>query len=124
MKKEFRTEKAPAPIGPYSQAIVSGNRVYVAGQGPLNVDTGKMPETIEEQTHQVLTNIRNILDAAGATMDDVVKVTVHLANLDDFKAFNGVYEKFFTQPYPVRTTVGSSLLGILVEIDVIAEIQD
>lgn len=121
MKKEIRTEKAPAPIGPYSQAIVAGNRVYVAGQGPLNVETGKMPETVGEQTRQVLTNIRTILEAAGATMDDVVKTTVHLADMKDFEAFNEVYKQFFKPPYPARITVSSNLLDILVEIDAIAE---
>jgi len=121
MKKEIRTEKAPAPIGPYSQAIAAGNRVYVAGQGPLNVETGKMPETVGEQTRQVLTNIRTILEAAGATMDDVVKTTVHLADMKDFEAFNEVYKQFFKPPYPARITVSSNLLDILVEIDAIAE---
>lgn len=122
MKKEIRTNKAPEPIGPYSQAIVSGNRVYVAGQGPMDPETGRMPETVEEQTRQVLVNIGTILEAAGAAMDDVVKMTVHLADLNDFEAFNEVYRQFFKPPYPVRTTVGSSLLGILVEIDAIAEV--
>jgi len=122
MKKEIRTDRSPQPIGPYSQGLVVGSRIYVAGQGPLNPETGKTPQTIGEQTRQVMTNIRNILEAGGATMDNVVKSTVHLADLKDFDAFNEVYREFFTAPYPVRTTVGSSLLGILVEIDVIAEI--
>ncbi|MDO9514994.1 MAG: Rid family detoxifying hydrolase [Syntrophales bacterium] len=122
MKKEIRTDKAPQPIGPYSQGLVVGNMIFVAGQGPLNPETGKTPPTIGEQTRQVMTNIKNILEAGGATMDNVVKSTVHLADLKDFQAFNEVYREFFTAPYPVRTTVGSSLLGILVEIDVIAEI--
>lgn len=122
MKKEIRTDRSPDPIGPYSQGVKVGNRIYVSGQGPLNPVTGETPQTIEEQTRQVLTNIRNILEAGGATMDNVVKTTVHLADLKDFQAFNGVYKEFFTIPYPVRTTVGSQLLGILVEIDVIAEI--
>ena len=122
MKQEIRTDKAPLPIGPYSQGLLVGNRIYVAGQGPLDPETGKTPETVEEQTHQVLKNIKNILEAGGATMDNVVKSTVHLADLKDFNAFNEVYKEFFNLPYPVRTTVGSSLLNILVEIDVIAEL--
>jgi 2-iminobutanoate/2-iminopropanoate deaminase len=121
MKKEIRTEKAPAPIGPYSQAIVAGNRVYVAGQGPLNVETENVPEGVSEQTRQVLSNIRTILEAAGATMDNVVKTTVHLADMKDFEAFNEVYKQFFKPPYPARITVGSNLYDILVEIDAIAE---
>ena len=123
MKKEIRTDKSPDPIGPYSQGLVVGNRVYVSGQGPRNPATKSTPEGLEAQTRQVMTNIKNILAAGGATMDHVVKSTVHLANLDDFQAFNAVYKEFFTAPFPVRTTVGSALLGgILVEIDVVAEL--
>lgn len=122
-KKEIKTDKAAQPIGPYSQGLVVGNRVYVSGQGPEDPVTGKMGPTITEQTRQVMLNIKTILEAGGATMDNVVKSTVHLANLDDFSAFNKVYSEFFTRPYPVRTTVGSALLGgILVEIDVVAEL--
>lgn len=123
MKKEVKTNKAPQPAGPYSQALIVGGRVYVAGQGPTDPATGTKPDGIEAQTHRTLTNLKNILEAAGAKMENVVKSTVHLANLDDFAAFNFVYQKFFTTPYPVRTTVGGTLLGgILVEIDVIAEL--
>jgi len=124
MKKEIRTDKAPQPIGPYSQGLIVGKMIYVAGQGPLNPETGTSPETIGEQTRQVMTNIKMILEAGGATMDNVVKSTVHLADFKDFKAFNEVYKEFFKPPFPVRTTVSSSLLGILVEIDVVAELQD
>ena len=121
-KKEIRTDKTPEPLGPYSPGLVVGNRVYVSGQGP-RVPGGDTPEGIEAQTRQVMTNIKTILEAGGATMDNVVKSTVHLKDLNDFAAFNKVYSEFFTKPYPVRTTVGSDLLnGILVEIDVIAEL--
>ncbi len=124
MKKVIRTDKAPDPIGPYSQGLVCGNRVYVSGQGPRNPQTGTTPEGVAEQTRQVLKNIQAILEAGGATMDHVVKVTAHLANLkDDFHAYNEVYKEFFNEPYPVRITVGSQLFGILVEIDVIAELD-
>ncbi len=122
MKKEIRTKNAPMPAGPYSQGIIVGNRIYVAGQGPLNPATGKVPEGIEDQTRQVLKNIQAILEAGGAKLDDVVKVTAHLADLKYFTAFNEVYKTFFKEPFPVRTTVGSQLKDILVEIDVIAEI--
>jgi 2-iminobutanoate/2-iminopropanoate deaminase len=122
-KKEIKTDKAPKPVGPYSQGLVAGGRIYVAGEGPKNPETGVTPEGIEAQTRQVMTNLKNILESGGATMDHVVKSTVHLANLSDFEKFNSVYKEFFTPPYPVRTTVGSALLGgILVEIDVIAEL--
>jgi 2-iminobutanoate/2-iminopropanoate deaminase len=122
MKQEIRTSLAPLPVGPYSQGIKVGNTVYVAGQGPLNVETGVVPEGIEAQTRQVLENIGHILKAAGADFSNVVKVTAHLEHLSDFEAYNKVYQEFFPAPYPVRTTVESGLANILVEIDVIAEI--
>lgn len=122
MKQPVHPENAPKPLGPYSPGLIVGNMVFVAGQGPLDPATGStVGDSIEEQTHQVLTNIRSILEASGASMDDVVKSTVHLANLEDFGGFNAVYREFFAEPYPVRTTVGSALLDdILVEMDVIA----
>ena len=124
MKKVIRTNKAPEPVGPYTQEIICGKRIYVAGQGPRNPETGTTPEGVTEQTRQVLKNIRAILEAGGATMDHVVKVTAHLQNVrQDFQAFNEVYKTFFKEPFPVRTTVGSDLLNILVEIDVIAELD-
>ncbi|MEB3100955.1 RidA family protein [Ferviditalea candida] len=123
MKQQIRTTLAPSAAGPYSQGIKKGNRIYVAGQGPLNAATGETPTTIKEQTRQVLLNIQHILEAGGATMDDVVKVTAHLSDLKYFDDFNSVYKEFFTEPYPVRTTVGSQLANILVEIDVIAEVD-
>lgn len=123
MKVQIKTSLAPTPGGAYSQGIKVGNRIYVAGQVPIDAQTGKMPETIEDQTRQVLTNIKHVLEAGGATMADVVKVTTHLTNLDDFDAYNRVYREFFTEPLPVRTTVGSQLKGIPIEIDAIAEIE-
>jgi 2-iminobutanoate/2-iminopropanoate deaminase len=120
MKQQIKTSHAPQPGGPYSQAIVVDSFVFVAGQGPLDPATGQTPQGVEAQTHQVLKNLRAILQAAGADMSDVVKVTAHLADLADFDAYNGVYRQYFSEPYPVRTTVGSQLHDILVEIDVIA----
>ena len=106
---------------PFSPAVRAGDFIYVSGQVPANAEGEIVAGGIEAQTRQVMTNIKNILAAGGATMDHVVKSTVHLANLDDFQAFNAVYKEFFTAPFPVRTTVGSALLGgILVEIDVVA----
>ena len=120
---EVRTDKAQKPSGPYSQALRIGNRIYVAGQGPHIPETNKIPEGIDAQVRQVMENLKNVLESAGAAMDDVVKSTVHLSNLEDFETFNKIYARFFTPPYPVRTTVGSDLLfGMLVEVDVIAEI--
>ena len=121
MKRKIVTGNAPKPAGPYSQAIVSGNTVYVAGQGPHNPATGEIPPDVAGQTRQVLTNIRNILEAADASLNDVVKVAAYLADMKYFSEYNEVYKQFFEEPYPVRTTVGAQLNGILVEIDVIAE---
>jgi 2-iminobutanoate/2-iminopropanoate deaminase len=124
-KQQFTTDKAPRPVGPYSQALRVGDFVYVAGQGPLDPATGAvLGATIEEQTARTLDNIQAILAAAGASMADVVKSTVHLSDLDHFQRFNKVYADYFPDPKPVRTTVGSQLLGILVEIDVVAYVGD
>lgn len=124
MKQEIKTPLAPNPAASYSQGIKVGNTLYIAGQGPLNVQTGTVPEGVFEQTKQVLTNIKNILEAGGASMKDVVKVTAHLQDMGDFAEFNTAYGEFFTEPYPVRTTVQSGLSDILVEIDVIAVISE
>jgi 2-iminobutanoate/2-iminopropanoate deaminase len=123
-KQQVTTDKAPRPAGPYSQGLRVGDFVFVAGQGPANPATGKMGDTIEEQTAQVLENIKAILEAGGATMADVVKSTVHLSDLSLFARFNTVYATYFPDPKPVRTTVGSQLPNIMVEIDVIAYVGD
>lgn len=123
-KQAVVTEKAPRPVGPYSQGVRAGEWVFVSGQGPLDPETGRVVgEAIEEQTARTLENIRVILEAAGATMADVVKVTVHLSDIALFDRFNAVYERYFPDPKPARTTVGSQLLGILVQIDVIARVK-
>jgi 2-iminobutanoate/2-iminopropanoate deaminase len=114
------TTAAPQPTGPYSQAITAAGLVFVAGQRPQDPVTGQVADGIAAQTRQVLQNVRGVLQAAGCTLAHVVKVAVHLASLHDFDTFNAVYREFFPEPYPARTTVGSSLRGILVEIDVIA----
>jgi 2-iminobutanoate/2-iminopropanoate deaminase len=120
-KQQITTDRAPLPAGPYSQGLRVGDFVFVAGQGPTNPATRAIAgETIEEQTAQVLENIKAILEAGGASMADVVKTTVHLSDMSLFSRFNKVYEGYFPDPKPVRTTVGSTLPKILVEIDVIA----
>ena len=121
LKQQIVTPNAPLPAGPYSQGLRVGDFVYVAGQGPTDPATKKSAgESIEEQTRQVLENIKAILEAGGATMGDVVKSTVHLSDMSLFSRFNAVYATYFPDPKPVRTTVGSHLPGILVEIDVVA----
>ena len=113
-------EDASAP--PFSPAIVVGDTVYVAGQGPIDQKTHQISgSTIEEQTRLTLSNVKRVLEAAGCTMDDCVKVTAHLARIEDFERYNDVYRTFFIKPYPVRTTVQSVLWGgMLVEIDAVA----
>ncbi|MFC4948211.1 RidA family protein [Pseudonocardia sp. GCM10023141] len=114
---------APDPRGgAYSVAAVAGDLVFTAGLGPVDPATGTIVGTeVGEQTRQVLRNLTAVLGGAGCTLDDVVKVTVHLANGDaDWPAYNAAYLEFFRPPYPARTTAGSQLGSILVEIDVVA----
>jgi len=123
MKREvIATKKAPGAVGPYSQAIQVGDFVFTAGQLPLDPATGKLIEGgIEEQTRQVLRNIAAVLEAAGSSLDRVVKTTVFLGNMGDFRAMNEVYSEFFPDEPPARSTVEVGLaLGALVEIDAIA----
>jgi 2-iminobutanoate/2-iminopropanoate deaminase len=120
VKRAVSTTQSPAPAGLYSQGIAVGPLVFVAGQGPVDPATSHSEAGLVAQTHQAIRNVRAILEAAGCTLDDVVKVTAHLANVDDFAEFNRVYGEYFRDPYPVRTTVGSILTDGLVEIDAIA----
>jgi len=124
MKKQVVCQQAPVPIGPYSQAIISGSTVYVCGQIPLDPATGRQPETIAEQTRQSLTNLKNILEAAGSSLDRVLRVGVFMVDLAEFKDFNEVYATFFTGVCPARTTVQVSALplGARIEIEAVAEI--
>ena len=120
-KQQITTTTGASPMGAYSQGLRAGEFIFVSGQGPLDPATGKIVgDTIEEQTARTLENIKAILEAGGATMADVVKVTAHLTDLSNFAAYNKVYATYFPDPKPVRTTVGSQLLGMLVEIDAIA----
>lgn len=120
-KQKISTDASAKPGGPYSQGLRVGDFIFVAGQGPKDPATGQIVgETIEAQTAQVLENIKAILAAGGATMADVVKVTAHLTDLALFDRYNQVYAAYFPDPKPVRTTVGSQLLGFMVEIDAIA----
>jgi len=125
MKQPIIAENAPKPSGAYSPAIRVGDLIFVAGQGPMDPKTNKPIEGgIEEQTRQTLENIKAILEAAGASMADVVKVGAFLADINDFPAYNKVYSTFFPDPKPARTTVQSGLLNILVEIDAIAYVGE
>ena len=124
MKKVISTPKAPAAIGPYSQAIQVGNLIYTSGQIPIDPATGQLVEGgVKEQTRQSLNNIQAILQEAGLTMTSVVKTTVFMADMADFAEMNSVYAEFFTEPYPARSAVAVKTLpkNALVEIEVVAE---
>ena len=120
--KKVATEKAPAAIGPYSQAIDCGEIVFTSGQIPINPATGNVEAvTIEEQTEQVMKNLGEVLKAAGSSFERAIKTTCFLADIADFAAFNGVYEKYFTEK-PARSCVAVKDLpkGVKVEVEVIA----
>lgn len=123
MKTVISTAKAPAAIGPYSQAIQVGHLVYTSGQIPIDPATGQFVEGgIKEQTRQSLLNVKAILEEAGLTMENVVKTTVFMADMGDFAEMNAVYAEFFSEPFPARSAVAVKSLpkGALVEIEVVA----
>ena len=125
MRTVIETGGAPAAVGPYSQAIVSGNCVWVAGQIPLNPETGAMVDGgIEEQTARALRNLAAVLEAAGSGMDRVLRATVYLVDLGDFEKMNRVYAEFFPAAPPARVCVEVSKLpkGARVEVDAVAEV--
>lgn len=125
MKKVVATKNAPGAIGPYSQAIVAGDNMYISGQLPIDPATGKMAEGIEAQTKQSLNNIKAILEAEGLSMKNVVKTTVLMQHMSDFGAMNGVYGEFFTEDCPARAAfeVGKLPKDALVEIEAIAYVK-
>ena len=120
MKLEhINASDAPTPGGSYSHGVVVNGFLFTCGMGPVNPITGKIVEGgVAEQTRQTLINLQKVLDVKGAKFSDVVKVTAHLQDVNrDFAAYDAVYREFFSNPFPVRTTVGSDLINILVEID-------
>lgn len=120
--KKVSTDKAPAAIGPYSQAIICGDMVFTSGQIPINPANGNIEATtIEGQAEQVMNNLKAVLEAAGSSLDKAVKTTCFLADMNDFAAFNGVYAKYFTTN-PARSCVAVKTLpkNVLVEVEVIA----
>ena len=124
--KKLSTDKAPAAIGPYSQAVITGDLLFSSGQIALDPETGVVVgETIEEQTEQVMKNLGEILEEAGLGYGDVVKTVCFLDNMDDFAAFNEIYGKYFTEK-PARSCVAVETLpkGVLCEVEVIAEINN
>lgn len=122
MKKQIQTDKAPAAIGPYSQAIATENFIFCSGQVGIDPQTGSLLEGIEKQTSQAIKNLEAVLAEAGSGLTHVVKTTVYLKNIDDFAKMNTVYETFFKESKPARATVGVANLpkGALVEVEAIA----
>ncbi len=122
--KAVSTNKAPAAIGPYSQAQIVGNLVYTSGQIPIIPETGALAEGLEAQAHQVFKNLGELLKAAGSDLSKTVKTTVFIKNMDDFGAINAIYAQYFTEPFPARSCVEVARLpkDVLLECEVIAEI--
>ena len=124
--KVVSTNRAPAAIGPYSQAIVANGMVFTSGQIALNPQGEIVSDDIKEQTKQILNNLSEVLKEAGSSLDKVVKTTIFLSNMDDFKAVNEVYGSFFTEHKPARSTVAVKTLplNVKVEIDCIALVSE
>ena len=122
--KAVATKKAPAAIGPYSQAQIVGNLVYTSGQIPIIPETGALAEGLEAQAHQVFKNLGELLKAAGSDLSKTVKTTVFIKNMNDFGAINAIYAQYFTEPFPARSCVEVARLpkDVLLECEVIAEL--
>lgn len=124
MRNAIVTDQAPKPRGPYSHAVMEGSFIFVAGQGPIDPRTGKIESgDVRSETKRTFENLRAILQAAGSSLDQVVKCNVYLRDINDFAAMNEVYSTFFTAPFPARTTIQAGALpgGIAVEIECIAK---
>jgi 2-iminobutanoate/2-iminopropanoate deaminase len=121
MARDARFPDGARPAAPYSPAVVSGDHVYTAGQVAFDAEGTIVPGGVAEQTRQAFANLQRCLEAAGCTLDDVVKVNAYLADLASFEDFNAVYREAFSEPYPARTTVQVGLVaGLLVEIEAVA----
>ena len=122
--KTVSTNKAPAAIGPYSQAQIVGNLVFCSGQIPVIPETGELAQGLEAQANQVFKNIAALLNAAGSDISKVVKTTVFIKNMDDFAAINAIYAQYFTEPFPARSCVEVARLpkDVLLECEAIAEL--
>jgi 2-iminobutanoate/2-iminopropanoate deaminase len=122
MKEVYVTDKAPRPVGPYSQVIKAGGFLFLAGQIPLTSENVMNEGDVVQQAHQVMNNLQAVLEKAGATLNHVVKTTIFLADLNDFEVVNKVYAEYFQEPYPARSTIQAARLpkGARIEIDAIA----
>ena len=126
MKREISTKNAPAAIGPYSQAIEVNGMIYTSGMSPINPQTGELVTgSVEEQAEQAFTNLKALVEAAGSSMDKVVKTVVFIKNMDDFGKINLIYEKYFTQPYPARSCVEVARLpkDVALEVEAVTSIE-
>lgn len=125
-KQAVCTVDAPEPVGPYSQAVLSGSLVFVSGQLGINKETNCLATNVQEQTRLALENIRAIMTESGGDLNDVLKTTVYLADMKDFTAMNQVYAQFFTEPYPARAAFQVSKLPLdaMVEIEAVARLKE
>jgi 2-iminobutanoate/2-iminopropanoate deaminase len=126
MRQPIQTEKAAKPKAPYSQGILAAGRyVFISGQGSVDPETGNfVGDTFEEQTIRTFDNLKAIAEAAGATLKDFVKVNAYLNDMGNFAKFNEIYRRYFSEPYPARTTVHSAMLGMMIEVDGIAVLPE
>jgi 2-iminobutanoate/2-iminopropanoate deaminase len=125
--RDVTTSDAPGGSGPFSQAIIDGSTIYTAGQGGVDPDTGEIVDGgIEAETRQTLENIETILEAAGVSLDDVVKINIYLTDMDDYEEMNATYDEFFEEPFPVRSAVEVSDLpiDICIEIEAVAQLPE
>jgi len=124
-KQIVQTSNAPKAIGPYSQAVKTGNLLFTSGQLGMNPETGVLADTVEEQTKLALDNVKAVVEAAGGNMDQVVKTTVFLKDMNDFQKVNDTYSRYFAEPYPARSAVEVARLpkDALVEIEVIVQLS-
>ena len=122
MHKTISTDKTPAAIGPYSQAVEYNGMIYTSGVIPVNPATGEIPEGPEAQARQVMENVKNLVEAAGSSMDKVIKTLVFIKNMDDFGTINNVYKEYFTGDFPARSCVEAARIpkDVLMEMEVVA----
>jgi len=119
MKKEIKTNNAPLPVGPYSQAIMTENLIFLSGQIGINPKTGKLVEGgVEEQTKQIFSNIKAVLEEVKLNLSNIVKVSVFLKDMSDFKRVNEIYAKYFDKPYPARSAIAVKELPLNVDIEI------
>jgi len=118
-KKQIDTKKAPAALGPYSQGVISNGFIFLSGQIGIDPENGKLVDGgVAEQTKQIFGNIKNVLSESGSVLDDVVKVTVFLKNMDDFSLVNSIYSNYFSKPFPARSAIQAAKLPLDVDIEI------